>query len=285
MEGENDADQMKSMKGGVSVEAEGDANRVVLKARGLSKYFGSVVAAKSINLDIRRGEVLSIVGDNGAGKSTLIRMLSGAIQPDEGDIFHRGEKVHFDSPYDARRRGIETVWQELAVAPHIDVAGNLYAGREIVYGGRWLPHLISPLNRRAMEVGAEERLRSLEIRIAGGPRTPVKHLSGGQRQAVAVARPAAWATDVLFMDEPTAALGVQQSRAVLTLARRIAERGLAVAIISHTLPQVLEFADRVVVLRHGAKVADLSRAEATEERLVSLIVGFERGTSDDSADR
>jgi simple sugar transport system ATP-binding protein len=271
-----------NVRGGMSIAT--DANGVVLEARGLSKAYGAVVAIKSVDLAIRREEILAIVGDNGAGKSTLIRMLAGAVRPDKGEILHRGEKVHFESPHHARARGIETVWQELALVPEIDVAENLYVGREVLYGGRWVRRLVPILNRRAMVRGAEERLRALEITIPGGAGMPIKALSGGQRQAVAVARASTWATDVLFMDEPTAALGVQQSKAVLSLARRVADRGLAVVMISHTLPHVMDFADRIVVLRHGRKVADLARGEATAELLVSLIVGFESGTVDESDD-
>jgi ABC-type sugar transport system ATPase subunit len=250
----------------------------VLEARGLCKRYGSVLAAQSIDLEIRPGELLALIGDNGAGKSTLINMLNGARRPDEGEIYHRGENITFESPLEARLRGIETVYQDLALAPRLDVAGNLYLGRELVYKLGFLPKNLSILNRRAMRRGAIERLRRLEITVADVS-GPLRHLSGGQRQAVAIARAAAWATDVLFMDEPTAALGVKQSHAVLTLARRLAEEGVAVVLITHTLPHVMEFADRVVVLRQGSKVADMPRAEATPEQLVSLIVGFDPGSA------
>ena len=249
------------------------AETPVVECRGLTKRFGSIVAADSIDLEIRGGEVLALIGDNGAGKSTLVKMISGATHPDNGEILLQGEAVSFETPHDARMRGIETIWQDFALAPSLDVAANLYIGREIVYGR--LPRILGLLNRRAMARGAEERLRHLEISLPAISGVPTANLSGGQRQAVAVARAAAWATQALIMDEPTAALGVKQSQATLELAKSVASRGLAVVIITHNLPHVMEYADRIVVLRHGRKVADIAQSEATRERLVSLIVGFE----------
>jgi len=253
------------------------SGEVVLEGRGISKYYGSVVALESVDIEIKQGEVLAIVGDNGAGKSTLVKVLCGAVKADRGEVIHRGEVVQFDSPHAARERGIETVWQDLALAANVDVAGNIYMGREILRG-KWGPRLLRVLNRKAMAEGAAERLRALKVTtiptVAG---LPTDSLSGGQRQSVAVARAAAWATDVLFMDEPTAALGVKQSKAVLDLARMVARQGLGVVVITHALPHVMEVSDRIVVLRHGHMVANLLRTEATPERIVSLIVGFERG--------
>jgi simple sugar transport system ATP-binding protein len=254
---------------------------VILEARNLSKHYGGVAAADSIDLEIRHGEVLALIGDNGAGKSTLVKMLCGAVRPDSGEILHRGANVVFRSPHDARMRGIETVYQDLALVPFLDVVANVYLGRELLY--RLPIWSLSFLKRRAMAQGATERLRELQIDIPVVSGFPVANLSGGQRQAVAVVRAAAWATDVLFMDEPTAALGVRQSKAALRLARRLAETGVAVVLISHTLPYVMDFADRIVVLRHGRKVADLPRSEATPERLVALIVGFDPGMAEDDA--
>ena len=254
-----------------------DFGEVVLEGRGISKYYGSVVALESVDIEIHRGEVLAVVGDNGAGKSTLVKVLCGAVKADRGDLVHRGEVVHFDSPHDARERGIETVWQDLALAADVDVAGNVYLGREITRGKRG-PRLLRVLNRKAMAEKAAQRLEALRVTtiptVAG---MPTALLSGGQRQSVAVARAAAWATDVLFMDEPTAALGVKQSKAVLELARSVAQQNIGVVVITHALPHVMEIADRILVLRHGRKVANLERAEATPERIISLIVGFERG--------
>ena len=253
------------------------SGEVVLEGRGISKYYGSVVALESVDIEIKQGEVLAIVGDNGAGKSTLVKVLCGAVKPDSGEVVHRGEVVQFDSPHDARERGIETVWQDLALAANVDVAGNIYMGREIMRGKRG-PRLLRVLNRKAMAEGAAKRLQALRVTTiptVAGLATDL--LSGGQRQSVAVARAAAWATDVLFMDEPTAALGVKQSKAVLDLARRVALQGLGVVVITHALPHVMEVSDRIIVLRHGRMVANLLRTEATPARIVSLIVGFERG--------
>jgi fructose transport system ATP-binding protein len=247
----------------------------VLEGKRLSKRYGGVVALDGVNLKIRAGELLGLIGDNGAGKSTLAGILCGAIKPDEGDILHRGERIEFNGPLDARIRGIETVYQDLALARVLDVTANLFLGRELVY-----PVPLGPLRfrrDRAMAREATARLLELEIVLPAVRGKAVERLSGGQRQAVAIARAAAWATDVLFMDEPTAALGVRQSAAVLNLARRLVERGTGVVLITHTLPYVMEFADRVVVLRHGRKVADLNKGQATAEGLVSLITGLDPG--------
>ena len=245
----------------------------ILEARGVSKHYGGVVALESIDLTIGRGELVALIGDNGAGKSTLVKVLCGAVRPDEGAILHRGTEVSFDRPLDARELGIETVHQDLALVPALDVAANLYLGRERVRRGRVGPFGI--LDRRAMARGAADRLRDLGISLPAAHGQRVDKLSGGQRQAIAIARAATWAKDVLFMDEPTAALGVEQSKNVLELARRLVDEGTAVVLITHTLPHVMEVADRVLVLRHGRKVGDLPRSEATPEGLVSLIVGFD----------
>lgn len=247
----------------------------VLETKGLTKYYGAVLAVDSVDLTLLGGEILALIGDNGAGKSTLVKLLSGAIQPDSGEISLRGETIVFGTPLEARIRGIETIHQDLAVDPALDVAGNVYLGREIVYP--FLPRPIAVLRRRAMARAARERMKDLEIDLPAVTGTPVGKLSGGQRQAVAIARASAWATEVLFMDEPTAHLGVNQSRSTLTLARQMADHGLAVVLVTHNLPHVMEYADRIVVLRHGRKVADIPRSAATPERLVSLIVGFDAG--------
>jgi simple sugar transport system ATP-binding protein len=249
------------------------SGETILETRGISKFYGGVVALDSVDLQIRQGELVALIGDNGAGKSTLVKLLCGAIRPDEGEIVHRGAEVSFDRPLDARLLGIETVHQDLALVPALDVAANLYLGRERVR--RWAIGPLGLLDRRAMARDAEARLRDLGISLPAAHGQRVDRLSGGQRQAIAIARAATWASDVLFMDEPTAALGVEQSQNVLELARRLVERGTAVVLITHTLPHVMEVADRVVVLRHGRKVGDLPRSEATPEGLVSLIVGFD----------
>jgi ABC-type sugar transport system ATPase subunit len=247
-----------------------NTNEIVMQARGIHKVYGHVVAIDSIDLVIRRGEIVAIVGDNGAGKSTLVKILSGAVRPDAGSIEFLGQEVELHSPADARRRGIETVYQDLALAPNRDVTENLFLGREVCRGGVLAG--LKLLDRGLMKRRAVEQLAQLEI---GLPRTSglsVDRMSGGQRQAVAIARAALWASKIMFMDEPTAALGVRESQAALNLARRVAETGVAIVMISHVMPHVTEFADRVVVLRHGRKVAEVGAGTSTEE-LVGLIVG------------
>jgi ABC-type sugar transport system ATPase subunit len=252
-----------------------DARKPVLEARGLVKRYGAVVAANGIDLKLYAGEVLALIGDNGAGKSTLVKMLSGALQPDEGQLVVDGTPTHFASPQDARDAGIEIVYQNLALSEILDIAGNMFLGREVVHKIPFWPTKLSVLNRKAMEQQSAERLDKLAIRLPGGATRMVRDLSGGQRQAVAVARGAAWSKRVLLLDEPTAALGVQQSEMVLKVVRSLASAGLAVVLITHTLPFVMECADRVVVLRRGNLVGDLPIAEATPEDLVSRIVGFD----------
>jgi ABC-type sugar transport system ATPase subunit len=248
------------------------ADGAVLEARGLTKRYGAVLAADQIELTIKRGEILALLGDNGAGKSTLVKMLCGVVSPDDGDIIFDGKKISFDDPKTARDLGIEAIHQDLGLAVDLDIAGNVYLGREIVRRS-FLPRRLSVMNHRAMARGATERLQDLPINLPPLSGVAVSTLSGGQRQAIAVARAATWATEVLFMDEPTAALGVEQSRATLELARHLADRGLAIVMITHTLAHVLEYADRVVVLRRGTKVADMPRAEVTQQKIVASIIG------------
>jgi ABC-type sugar transport system ATPase subunit len=251
-----------------------DAN-AVFEGRGLSKHYGPVVALDSVDFAIRPGEVIALVGDNGAGKSTLVKILSGAVAPDEGEILYHGEKVSLSNPHDARERGIETVYQDLALVPARDTTANMFLGRELLYGGILRPFCV--LKRRSMVKFTEERLKELGITLPSATGVPVERLSGGQRQAVAVARASAWATNVLFMDEPTAALGVQQTAAVLELVKKVASKGIGVVLITHIMPHVMDVADRLVVLRHGRKVADIPSAGVTTEDLVRLIVGFDPG--------
>jgi simple sugar transport system ATP-binding protein len=242
-------------------------------ARGLSKHFGTVRAVEDVDLEIGHSEIVAIVGDNGAGKTTLIKMLSGALQPDSGEIEVEGAAVRIHGPLDARALGIETLYQDLALLPNLDVTTNLYLGRERKVSGPL--GALGVLARREMRQEARRHLDDLRISIPHVWGTPVESLSGGQRQSVAIARALVWASKLVIMDEPTAALGVAQSAAVLDLTRRVRERGTSVVVISHILPHVLELADRIVVLRHGRKVADLPASEVTQDRLIALIVGFE----------
>lgn len=241
-----------------------------MEGKGLRKAYGAVVALDGVDIEINAGEILAIVGDNGAGKSTLVKILCGAVLPDAGRILVDGAGVEFDSPGRARRRGVEAVFQDLALAPNRDVVENLYLGRELCYGGALAP--LRLLKRAEMRKRAEHQLGELAVRIPRITGLPIGRMSGGQRQAVAVARAAFWASRVMFMDEPTAALGVRESRAVLRLVRRVADAGTGVVIISHVLPHVIELADRVMVMRHGRKVATFSERVELDD-LISLIVG------------
>ena len=233
----------------------------VLEARRLVKRFGQVVALNEADFDLRPNEIVAIIGDNGAGKSTLIKVLSGAFQPDDGELLLDGERVRFRSPLDARRVGIETVYQELAVAPALDIASNIFLGRELRRGGP-AGRLLRALDKRAMRREAMRYLSELQIGIPSIGQA-VENLSGGQRQGVAVARAAAWGRRLVIMDEPTAALGVKETRQVLDLILRVRERGLPVILISHDMPHVFELADRIHIMRLGRRVAVVTPHAAT----------------------
>lgn len=250
--------------------AAGDGTPV-MRARGLSKRYGHVVAMAKTDFDLYPGEVLAVIGDNAAGKSTLIKALSGAIVPDEGEITLDGEPVHFRSPLDARAHGIETVYQDLAVAPALDIASNLFLGRELRRHGV-LGSVLRMVDVTRMRRDARHQLDSLGIRVPD-VRQPVESLSGGQRQSVAVARAAAFGTRVVIMDEPTAALGVRESGMVLDLIRRIRDRGLPVVLISHNMPQVFEIADRIHVHRLGRRIAVIRPEDRTMAEVVAIMTG------------
>jgi ABC-type sugar transport system ATPase subunit len=262
----------------MSLDADAERSGAALvDARGLHKHYGTIRAVDGVDLQVNHGEILAIVGDNGAGKSTLIKMLSGAVLPDEGEIYVEGERARLHGPLDARALGIETIYQDLALLPNLDVVTNLYLGREERLPGGL--GLLGVLARRRMRQDARRHLEELRINIPSVWGTPVERLSGGQRQSVAIARAIVWSSKLLIMDEPTAALGVAQSQAVLDLVQRVREQGTSVIIISHILPHVLALADRVVVLRQGRKVADLDAADLSQDRLIALIVGFEDPTA------
>jgi fructose transport system ATP-binding protein len=243
----------------------------IIEARGLVKHYGQVVALDGADLELYPGEILAIIGDNGAGKSTLIKALSGAIHPDEGEISLDGEPVHFRSPRDARRAGIETVYQDLAVAPALDIASNIFLGREVRRRG---PQggVLRMLNKRAMRREATQHFAELRIGIRSMAQ-PVENLSGGQRQGVAVARAATWAQRVVIMDEPTAALGVKETRQVLDLIQRVRERGLPVILISHDMPHVFELADRIQIMRLGKRVAIVTPETHSMPEAVAIMTG------------
>ncbi|HEV7933610.1 MAG TPA: ATP-binding cassette domain-containing protein [Actinomadura sp.] len=249
----------------------------LLEARGIERSFGQVHALRGADFAVHAGEIVALVGDNGAGKSTLVKILSGADRPDGGQILVDGRPVQVSSPHAARDLGIETVYQDLALASDLDPAANLFLGREVLRSG--LLGRLGFLDKRAMERDTTGEMARLGVRLKDAV-APVAALSGGQRQSVAVARAAMWARRVIFMDEPTAALGVVQTEQVLELIRRVRDKGIAVVLISHNMPQVLEIADRVEVLRLGARVARFSAAGTTVEDLVTAMTS---GTTEGSA--
>lgn len=243
---------------------------VVLTGRNLRKQFAGIKALEDVDVDLVQGQIVCIVGDNGAGKSTLVKILSGISRPDHGEIFLKGEPIQLKSPAHARSLGIEVVHQDLALAPHLSVIDNLFLGREILARGP-IGRKAGILNRNEMKVRAEELLASLHVQIPSLA-AEVDTLSGGQRQSIAVARAAFWSSTALLMDEPTAALGARESQEVLSLVRRVAARGCAVAIVSHAISHVNAIADRILVMRHGVIVGEL-RGEITTDQLLALLEG------------
>jgi simple sugar transport system ATP-binding protein len=242
----------------------------LLAARGVVKRFGHVEALQGADFTVGAGEVVALIGDNGAGKSTLVNILSGVVAPDDGEISVEGVPVRFDGPADAQRHGVETVYQDLSLAPHLDAAANLYLGRELLRGG--VLRLFGALDRPAMRKAAVRAFDELGVTLSDVD-APVGALSGGQRQSVAVARAVAFANRVIFMDEPTAALGVVQRGRVLETVRRVRDRGISVVLISHNMPEVLSVADRVEVLRLGRRVASFRAADTSIEELVGAMTG------------
>jgi len=247
----------------------------VLEARGLVKRYGHVTAMDGCDFELLPGEILAVIGDNGAGKSTLIKALSGAIIPDEGTIVLDGEEVRFHGPLDARRQGIETVYQDLAVAPALTIAENLFLGREMRRSG-FAGNVFRMLAKRHMLREARAHMDELKIGIRS-MRQAVETLSGGQRQGVAVARSAAFARHVVIMDEPTAALGVKESRMVLDLILRIRERGLPVILISHNMPHVFEVSDRIHIQRLGRRATLVETKSITMPDAVAIMTGARSG--------
>jgi fructose transport system ATP-binding protein len=247
------------------------APKPVLQARGLIKRYGSVTAIDGADFDLLEGEILAVIGDNGAGKSTLIKALSGAVIPDSGEILVNGSPVSFHSPIDARKYGIETVYQDLAVAPALDIAENLFLGRELRRSGP-LGSVFRLLDRKQMIEESRAHMANLKIGIKS-MRQAVETLSGGQRQGVAVARSAAFARNVVILDEPTAALGVKETGMVLDLIRQVRDKGLAVILISHNMPNVFEVADRVHIHRLGKRAAVIRPHEFSMNDAVAIMTG------------
>jgi simple sugar transport system ATP-binding protein len=252
----------------------------VLEARQIVKNFGRVHALRGANFTVYPQEVVALVGDNGAGKSTLVKSLVGVHPPDSGEIFFEGNEVHIHTPIDARALGIETVYQDLALAEEIDPAANMYLGREILRTG--LRGRLGFLDKAEMRRRSDEAFHNLGVRIADTA-APVANMSGGQRQGVAISRAVTWASKVIFMDEPTAALGVVQTRNVLDHIRRVRDQGLSVVLISHNMPEVFEVADRIEVLRLGERVARLRPREVSMEDVVSAMTGALKFHEEDGA--
>jgi fructose transport system ATP-binding protein len=245
--------------------------RVVLEAKGLVKHFGHITALDGADFDLRAGEIIAIIGDNGAGKSTLIKALSGALVPDRGEILVDGSHVHFRSPADARRAGIETLYQDLAIAPALTIAENLFLGRELRRRGA-MGSVLRMLDKGRMIEQSSRQMQELGIGVRSMTQA-VETLSGGQRQGVALARSAAFARHVVILDEPTAALGVKEGRMVLELIRRVRERGLSVVIISHNMPLVFELVDRIHVARLGRRAAVLDPKQVSMNDAVAVMTG------------
>jgi simple sugar transport system ATP-binding protein len=242
----------------------------VLQARQINKSFGRVRALRGANFAVYPQEVVALVGDNGAGKSTLVKTMVGVHPPDDGEILFEGKPVTINTPHDARDLGIETVYQDLALAAEVDPAANMFLGREILRPG--LLGKLGFLDKGAMRRRSDEAFRALGVRIQDtGAR--VANMSGGQRQGIAICRAVTWASKIVFMDEPTAALGVVQTRNVLEHIKRVREHGLSVVLISHNMPEVFEVADRIEVLRLGERVASLRPKDVSMEDVVAAMTG------------
>lgn len=248
-----------------------DHTTPVLSLRGLTKSFGAIRALRGVDLEIRAGETVALVGDNGAGKSTLVKCVSGVHQPDGGEMLLDGEPLALVNPKDSRARGIETVYQDLALVEELDVAGNFYLGREMYRGGA-IGRLLGVLDLPEMKRRAQGALDEIHVRIPDISK-PVQRMSGGQRQGVAIGRAVFWGRRLLILDEPTAALGVDQSSEVLATIERLSRQGIAVLLITHNMENVMRVADRVVVLRQGGKVAEMKKSETSAQGIVGFITG------------
>lgn len=242
----------------------------LLQVKGIVKNFGAVEALRGADFEADSGQVTALLGDNGAGKSTLIKCIAGTYVPDAGEIWLDGQLQHFHTPADATHAGIETVYQDLALCDNLDVVANLFLGREQSH--RLIPEVLQPLDEEGMEKKAIEALSVLRINIPS-VRNAVAQLSGGQRQSIAVAKAVLWSPKVVILDEPTAALGVAQTRQVLDLVLRLREQGLAVVVITHNMADVFEVADRAIVMRLGQRVATFDIKNATPEDVVAAITG------------
>jgi fructose transport system ATP-binding protein len=251
---------------------QGQLGEPILQARGLVKRYGKVTALDHCDFELYPGEILAVIGDNGAGKSSLIKALSGAVQPDEGEITLEGRRVQFSSPLDARAEGIECVYQTLAMSPALSIADNMFMGRELRKPGI-MGSVFRKLDRAAMEKFARAKLNELGLMTIQNINQPVETLSGGQRQGVAVARAAAFGSKVVILDEPTAALGVKESRRVLELIRDVRSRGIPIILISHNMPHVFEVADRIHIHRLGKRLCVVKPTDYTMSDAVAFMTG------------
>jgi fructose transport system ATP-binding protein len=244
----------------------------ILKTRGLMKRYGTVVAMNRADFDLMPGEILAVIGDNGAGKSTLIKAISGAVTPDHGDIYMDGKPLHFRTPEDARKAGIETVYQNLALSPALSIADNMFLGRELRKPGI-MGSVFRKMDRAAMQKFARDKLSELGLMTIQNINQAVETLSGGQRQGVAVARAAAFGSKVIILDEPTAALGVKESRRVLELILDVRSRGIPIVLISHNMPHVFEVADRIHIHRLGQRLCVIKPKDYTMSDAVAFMTG------------
>jgi ABC-type sugar transport system ATPase subunit len=250
------------------VEEDPMSEQPILQVESVSKRFGGVHALENVSMELYPGEVLALAGDNGAGKSTLIKVISGVHQPDEGKIRYNGTEVTFENPQKAREQGIETIYQDLALADNLDVGANVFLGREPLKRVMGLP----VLDRKRMRAESAEALRVLDIRINRFD-LPLRSLSGGQRQAVAIGRAIHWKARVLIMDEPTAALGVPEQRKVIALIKSLKQSGVGVIFISHNLIDIFAVSDKIVVLRRGQKVGESAAHATNSDEIVRWMVG------------
>jgi simple sugar transport system ATP-binding protein len=253
-----------------------------LQAQGLFKSYGAVEALADVSFSLHSGQVLGVLGDNGAGKTTLVKCLAGLHKPDEGAILIHGTEGRISSPQDARAAGIETVHQNLALVPHLNVAANMFLNRELTFGFYPL-RLVGWMNKRQMYRETRKILDRLHVSIPS-VRQRLDELSGGQRQAIAVSRAVEWSRDIVLLDEPTAALGVEQSKAILDLIRKLSDEGVAVLMVTHNMQHVVEVCHRAIVLRHGRKVGDVEVSDVSAPDLVDLITGAQRLSRDGSSD-
>ncbi|MDV7141241.1 ATP-binding cassette domain-containing protein [Tropicimonas sp. TH_r6] len=244
----------------------------VLQGRGLVKKFGKVTALDGCDFELYPGEVLAVIGDNGAGKSVMIKTLSGALQPDHGEVFLDGDQVHFNTPLEAQEAGIATVYQTLAMSPALSIADNMFMGRELRKPG-WRGKILRQLDKPAMEKFSREKLTELGLMTIQNIRQAVETLSGGQRQGIAVARAAAFGSRVIILDEPTAALGVKESRRVLELIQDVRARGIPIVLISHNMPHVFEVADRIHIHRLGKRLCVVRPGDHSMSDAVAMMTG------------